>query len=124
MTKVSAPVKVSTPSLLPGGCTVSGVDTLTSGSATPDSGAPSAYFVDADLRKLSISGTVHASGGGGDGYKVVLEKVQAPGTWGFALDDNAIIFGPHDTWGHESSSLPYYASGGSTGTDAPSNLIM
>ena len=55
--------------------------------------------------------------------QVILEKVQAPGTWGFALDDNAILFGPRDTWGHEGSALPYYASGGSTGTDAPSNLI-
>lgn len=39
------------------------------------------------------------------------------------LDDNAISFGPRDTWGHEGSALPYYASGGSTGTDAPSNVI-
>jgi hypothetical protein len=65
-----------------------------------------------------------ASGGtGAISYKVVLEKVQASGTWGFLLDDNSVLSGPKDTWGRNSAELPYYASGGSTGTDAPSNLI-
>jgi hypothetical protein len=104
----------------PTGCSL----TLAGGSATGPQTAPTnAWFVDEDLNRRSISGKMHAEGGGGTGYKVILEKVQAPGTWGFLLDDNAVVFGPKDTWGHEGSALPYYASGGSTGTDAPSNLI-
>jgi hypothetical protein len=39
------------------------------------------------------------------------------------LDDNAILYGPKDTWGHKGSRYPYYSSGGSTMTDAPNNLI-
>jgi hypothetical protein len=115
-----ADVDTSASSLTIGSCTAAGIST--GSGAGPDATPSEAFFVDADLNRRSISGKVYASGGG-DSYKVILEKVQAPGTWGFMLDDNAVIFGPKDTWGHESSALPYYASGGSTGTDAPSNLI-
>jgi hypothetical protein len=94
-----------------------------SGTGTPPGSTPTdAWFVDADLRPRNIEGLMHVTGDGPQ-YKVYLEKVQQPGTWGFLLDDNAILFGPKDTWGHKGSRLPYYASGGSTMTDAPSNLI-
>ena len=54
---------------------------------------------------------------------MTLEKQSAPGAWGFLVDDDALVYGPRDTWGHNGAELPYYASGGSTATDAPSNLI-
>merc|ERR1719253_2271694 len=29
------------------------------------------------------------------------------------------VYGPRDTWGHNGAALPYYPTGGSTGTEAP-----
>jgi hypothetical protein len=104
-------------------CTVDTPNTGSGAGALSPSDAPTdAYFVDEDLSRMAISGKMYANGGGPK-YSVILEKVLQPGAWGFLLDDNAISFGPRDTWGHKSSTLPYYASGGSTGTDAPSNLL-
>ena len=118
-----ADMSTSGASITLGSCTVDDLGDNTGTGTTPDEAPANAFFVDVDLNRLSIQGNVYATASTSTQFKVILEKVQAPGTWGFLLDDNAILFGPRDTWGHQNSALPYYASGGSTGTDAPSNLI-
>ena len=52
----------------------------------------------------------------------MLERVRPAGSWGYKLDADSVVFGPKDTWGHNGAELPYYGSGGSTGTEAPANV--
>jgi hypothetical protein len=106
--------------------TIGGADvTITnddSGSLAPisDASPTSAWFVDSDSSKGTIEGKVYASGA--TKFKVILEKVQAPGTWGFLLSDKDTIFGPMDTHGSNGAAVPYYPSGGSTNTTAPNGI--
>jgi len=113
----------------------------------PDSTPSRVYFRDEDLTKLKISGTIEIEAGdtSGDfqtGYTIQLEKYEPAGRWGYALGQlvdphefdataeyregldygETTVYGPRDTWGQNGAPLPYYPTGGSTGTEAPKLL--
>jgi hypothetical protein len=112
------------------------------GALPPSGTAPHVYFKDLDLNKLKISGLVEiqsASMSTETSYTIILEKFEPAGRWGYIMGQLAndaefsqtersrdgtpygesTVYGPRDTWGHEGAELPYYPTGGSTGTEAP-----